>query len=94
MTDEAAFTPVLLLLLLLTLQVVKAVVPALPEALLPRGLQLLPALCACLKHTNGAVRLASARSAPGLGCLLPDGVCMCKATASSMLRWLERKAYA
>jgi hypothetical protein len=67
--------PLRLLLLLSTLQVVKAVVPALPESLLPRGLQLLPALCACLKHINGAVRLASARYALGLGSLLALGVC-------------------
>lgn len=43
------------------LQVVKAVVPALHEVLLPRALQLLPALCSCLKHGNAAVRLAAAR---------------------------------
>jgi len=42
-------------------QVVKAVFPALHASLLPQGLQLLPALCGCLRHSNAAVRLAAAR---------------------------------
>lgn len=41
-------------------------VPFLHRALLPQGMQLLPALCGCLRHNNAAVRLAAARSVCGL----------------------------
>lgn len=56
------------------IQVVKAVVPALHDALLPRGLQLLPALCSCLKHGNAAVRLAAARCLATLAAAHPEAV--------------------